>query len=159
MLGIFVVLIAVLRGATAQSSCDCYQTDSGLTFLNRAFNDFRQVSEGKLVFPAQPPVPGPNGDEPVTSPYFDSEQFSNWGIQSWNSSAGPVDRANSRQNVYICKSTLNYPAAWSQFPVFDILILPLQPVTTLPLLLILLSVLSVLKTTNQFPSSTRWQRT
>ena len=104
-------MVAVLSAASnvrsAQAPCDCYRTDCGLTFLNKALNDFRQVTAGKFVHPAMPPIPGPDGSEPVTSSFFGGKQFNTWDIESWSQAADNkdsfVNRVNSRGNVYVCK--------------------------------------------------------
>ena len=113
LFGVFAALSVASNPLAARGSCDCYRTDNGLTFLNRAWDDFRDISEGKFVHPAMPPVPVLGGLAPLTSPFFGGANFKNWAIQSWSQPAdgasSPIDRVNSPGNVYICKPRILLP--------------------------------------------------
>lgn len=90
-------------------SCNCYLIsgpDPGW-FRGHRFWDFRNIATSTDTPPLIIDTQG-LGLEPVTSDYFQTEEWGNdWQIQKWSSnitSAGPVRRVNSAQNIWIASN-------------------------------------------------------
>ena len=108
------LLLAFSRlSASKKKDCSCYQTSLGsnpaLTFAHYEFYDFRSIEAKSNDDLSKPPprIIGSEdtGQEPVTSSYFQSPDFSSaWQIQNWsqgNTSSAPVEMVNSPRNIYI----------------------------------------------------------
>ena len=111
----FTILSITLTNAAPAPDCDCFSTSSKNSpdnvFLSHLFIDFTSITPGANESFSEIPAPVSqgNGSEPVTSSYFNSNDFArNWQIQTWTQDANasadaPVELVNSAQNVFISK--------------------------------------------------------
>lgn len=99
----------------ASSQCSCYLT-SGLEpayFQHYQFSDFRSIPcDGNNDYTSNPELVDEsenNGDEAVTSSFFDSTAWTDaWAIMSWAKEIGPnspIRSVNSPRNVFISRNT------------------------------------------------------
>ncbi|KAI0477243.1 concanavalin A-like lectin/glucanase domain-containing protein [Xylariaceae sp. FL0804] len=97
---------APLADAADADACDCYRATASSTaeFVNRRFFEFRTLSGAGV--PATIDDAEADAAAGATNAYFSSAEWADsWGIQSWNTTGGPVWRVNSPNNVYIEQDT------------------------------------------------------